>query len=218
METTALQVTGDGYSVAIIPTATEDRNKLLAATGKIADIADPDRLSYAQRAMKALADLRNAVERSRKDAKAPVLDVGRRIDACAAEFLDPVQAEEKRLALLAAEFVRAEQEKARRAALASSAAPEQDHYQAERATAQAAVAQTQTIMQPMKGVSESPDFEVVDVWAFAQAFPALCNPPTPRRAEILAKLEKTLERKKLEDIRIPGLRVFMATKVRGVRS
>lgn len=68
-----------------------------------------------------------------------------------------------------------------------------------------------------RGVSEVPDFEVTDIWEFAAAFQDLCNPPTPKRAEILAKLEKTLAVKSIYDIKIPGLRVYMATKVRGVR-
>ena len=159
----------------------------------------------AEKARKAQAEAER-IERDRKEAE--------------------LKAEREKLAAERAAFeaqqaaARAANDADRKAAeAAAQAASEADRIAAEKLAtiAAAPVAEPVAAQVMTRGVSEVPDFEVLDIWMFAQDFQELCNPPTPKRAEILARLEKTLKIKSVDDIRIPGLRVFMTTKVRGVK-
>lgn len=268
MTTSALAVVGEGYKVTLTPDAVEQKARALRATATITKIDSEKSLSEAQVGIKMLTSMRSTVEQSRKAVKAPVIEVGRQIDAAAAEFVADLETEQKRLEKLVADHVAAEREKARRAAEEAARierekreaehraelerlAAENRRLQAERdareATDRAAREEAQRVAREesakaaeaarkaeearqaaaaaqatqaapavkTKGISEEPDFEVVDAVEFFRSFPHLCT-ITVNRAPIIEKLKKTLKVKTINQIQIPGLRVFMRTRVRGL--
>lgn len=114
MKTETLILAGEGYNLAIAPEAEQLKAELIASAATITRVSGPDENDTARRAIKALASMRNAVEKSRNIVKAPVLDVGRMIDLKAKVFVAEIDAEEKRLAGLVgsyAEVVEAERRK-----------------------------------------------------------------------------------------------------------
>lgn len=94
----ALQVTNlSNVSIEIVPLAHQKRDALV---GKAKDItAIDDSLDYesAVECLREIKALKSDVEKSRTQVKAPVLDVGRTIDAKAKEFIAPIDPEEKRI-------------------------------------------------------------------------------------------------------------------------
>lgn len=142
---------------------------------------------------------RMAAERAAHEAEMQRLAAERNADAAA-------QAEAEAKAAQA----RREQEEATRRAQAAQAEQERAAAVAARAAEQAA-AQVAIPALPT-GVSETIDYEVVDIHAFAAAFPQLVT-ITPKRAEILAALKRSHAKKGV----LPqpaGLRVFQNLKPR----
>ena len=91
-------------------------------------VTDPDSCDIAQSRLRSLASVRTAVESSRKIVKAPVIDLGKRIDGIAADFVADVVAEEARLSGLVTEYAREQQRIKREAELAA----EQERQRVER--------------------------------------------------------------------------------------
>lgn len=114
-----LTISGGGYAVSISEAATKGRDRIVEASKRIVAVTDPDSLSLAQRAMKALAGIRISVDKSREKAKKPILEAGRFVDGLAKDFVGVVITEEARLSGLVNEHVREEQRKAREAAEAA---------------------------------------------------------------------------------------------------
>lgn len=139
-EKTTLILTGDGYGLTIAPEAEALRAKLLADASSISEVTDEQSCAIARQALKSLADFRLRLEKSRKDVKEPVLDLGRKIDKAAADFGAPTSTEEKRINGLIANYA-AEQERKRREAEAEArrqaAEAERLRLEAERAKREA---------------------------------------------------------------------------------
>lgn len=95
-----LTITGDGYAIAIAPECLARRADLLAASAHVVAVNDDGGAEQAREAMKALKAFENAAEKSRETVKAPVLEVGRRIDTAAKTLLESVRAEGVRLSNL----------------------------------------------------------------------------------------------------------------------
>jgi colicin import membrane protein len=112
--------------IAIAPSAMTVRDEAIAAAGWIATVASQAQFAAAAEALKGLRVVAKAVEASRSAVKAPVLDIGKKIDATAKAFVAEVDQEITRLTGLmtqweieqrriAAEAERKRQEEERRA-------------------------------------------------------------------------------------------------------
>ena len=126
--TTALAILGDGYQITITPEAERQKATILTAARAVVAVTDADSCDIAQSRLRSLASVRNAVESSRKIVKAPVIDLGKKIDGIAADFVADVVAEEARLSGLVTEYAREQQRIKREAELAA----EQERQRVER--------------------------------------------------------------------------------------
>ena len=93
-----------GVAVEFVAEAYPKRDKAVAAAAGIISIVDPVEQSAAVTALRLLKAISKEVEASRKSAKAPVLDLGKRVDAIAEQFVAPVVVEEQRLTKLLTDF------------------------------------------------------------------------------------------------------------------
>ena len=116
----------DRVGLELLSSAVKERDDYLAEARGIAGVTDNASLTLAVESATKLRRLTKAIESGRTTAKAPVLDIGRRIDALAKEFVRPAEAEESRLlgmvsryqseqARIAAEAERKRQEELRKA-------------------------------------------------------------------------------------------------------
>lgn len=128
MSTTALAILGDGYQIQTTPEAEKQKATILTAARAVVAVTDSDSCDIAQSRLRSLASVRTAVESSRKIVKAPVIDLGKRIDGIAADFVADVVAEEARLSGLVTEYAREQQRIKREAELAA----EQERQRIER--------------------------------------------------------------------------------------
>lgn len=119
MSTTALAILGDGYQIQITPEAEKQKATIIQAARAVVAVTDADSCDIAQSRLRSLASVRTAVESSRKQVKAPVIDLGKRIDGIAADFVADVVAEEARLSGLVTEYAREQQRIKREAELAA---------------------------------------------------------------------------------------------------
>jgi hypothetical protein len=87
------------------------RDTALAEAWQIQSITCPADERVATIAGVSLKKILNAAEASRKDVKAPVLDVGKRIDGLAAEYVAPITAALARLGALLARWQEAERQR-----------------------------------------------------------------------------------------------------------
>jgi chromosome segregation ATPase len=126
--TTALAILGDGYQIQITPEAEKQKATIINAARAVVAVTDADSCDIAQSRLRSLASVRTAVESSRKQVKAPVIDLGKRIDGIAADFVAEVIAEEARLSGLVTEYAREQQRIKREAELAA----EQERQRIER--------------------------------------------------------------------------------------
>lgn len=104
MKNETLILTGAGYGLEVSPEAETQKAELLASASAIVEVLDPAGSELARAEVKALAAMRNLVEKSRNQVKAPVLQVGKDIDAKAAEFVAEIKAEETRLTTLVGDY------------------------------------------------------------------------------------------------------------------
>jgi phage-related minor tail protein len=124
----ALAILGDGYQIEITADAREQKRTIVAAARAVVAVTDMPSCDLAQSRLKSLATIRTSVESSRKLVKAPVIDLGKKIDGIASDFVAEVIAEEARLSGLVAEFAREQQRIKREAELAA----EQERQRIER--------------------------------------------------------------------------------------
>lgn len=81
-----------------------DRDSALEKSAMIAKVADSDQNIYAADILNRLQTIRREVEKSRKIAKAPAIEYGRRLDATCEEFLCDIGSEERRIATLLGDY------------------------------------------------------------------------------------------------------------------
>lgn len=112
---TAIAILGEGYTIAVTPEAEQLRDTIVEASKRIAAVTDQDTLDLANARLRALASVRNTVEKSRNEVKKPVIELGRQIDGIAKDFVASVIAEEARLSALINEYAREQQRIAREA-------------------------------------------------------------------------------------------------------
>lgn len=99
-ELAPLILAGDGYSLEVSADAQSQKAELIRHSALIVEVNDNSSADAARLQVKALAAMRNLVEKSRKAVKDPVLKIGKDIDARAAEFVAEIDAEERRVTKL----------------------------------------------------------------------------------------------------------------------
>ena len=202
------------------------RTLALEASGRIKAIGTVADLDAAAAALTKIKSLTRTVEDSRKEVKAPVLEVGKRIDATAKDYLAPLEAEAKRLSVIVgayqeaarrkAEKEREEAAKAQAAALAemnakqAEALAQGDEAAADAARAEAAdkIAASQLAVIEAEGpkpegivTRTSWKFEVLDINQLHRSRPELCV-IEPNNAAIRAVVKAS------NGAMIPGLRIW----------
>jgi len=145
----ALALLGDGYTLSITADATLAKAVLLSESASVKAVTTPTDYDTAQATLSALAAMRIAVDKSREAVKAPVLDLGRRIDSTARDFVAEIAAEESRIRGILGAYateqarIRAEQEaKAKAAAQEAERLKREAEAEARRAEEQAARAES----------------------------------------------------------------------------
>ena len=97
-ESTVLVLKNFSGTPEITPSAYALQKAAIAAAKPILKVETDEEQMVAVAALQLLKNLRNGMETTRKLVKAPVLDLGKRIDAKAADFLEEPDREEKRIA------------------------------------------------------------------------------------------------------------------------
>jgi len=201
--------------IALMPQAEKLRNVLLNQARTVESITDGFEADCAADVLKNISAAVKEMEATRKEVKAPVLELGRRIDAVAKGWLSDLEAEKKRINRSLGDY-QAEQDRIRREAERKEReAQEKAWREAEKALEKgdekAAAEATQKIAESSAKVSESahrPEgvsvrtsykFEVEDIDALFKAAPHLCE-IKPDNAAIRAAIKKNQS--------IPGLRVW----------
>lgn len=87
------------------------KKEALHASRSIESVIDVFEANFAAKAQKTLKTIIAAMEDSRKKAKAPMLEIGRKVDGIARDFVDEVIAEEQRIARLLGAYQRVERDK-----------------------------------------------------------------------------------------------------------
>lgn len=109
----ALQLRQETLEVIVRPDSIIARDEAVAASKQITDVADEMDEADASDVLKELVRMERGVEDARKAIKAPLIDAGKRIDACSNQFCAPITDEVARLKGLLSRF-----DAARRARLA----------------------------------------------------------------------------------------------------
>jgi hypothetical protein len=228
----ALTLTGLQHAVVdLAPDSFERRALALNAAARVATVADAMDAEDAADALRLLSPLVKDVEAARKIVKAPVLELSKKIDDTAKDFIAEVAAEKLRIETALGTYQAAEQRRAdaeRRAAqeeadrLAREAAKAQREAdratnagEAERTQQAAAQAETAAIEARVTAAEIAPakpagvavrqpwKFEVVDIAALFVARPDLCR-IEPDNAAIRAQIPHNQN--------IPGLRIWQEAK------
>ena len=114
MNTETMILTGEGYALTITPEAEIQKTALLDVARSVQHVRDNDESADAAFHMRSLAQMRIAVDKSRKEIKEPVLRIGKLIDQTAKNFLAEIEDEEERIRGLigdhAAEMLRLKKE------------------------------------------------------------------------------------------------------------
>ena len=101
----------NGVNIEIIAEAEQMKIEALMSSKGIQTVDDGFEATIAAEAQSALRHLIKGIEESRKDAKAPVLEIGRQIDGVAKDYIEDVKAEESRIAKLLGAFQIVERDK-----------------------------------------------------------------------------------------------------------
>lgn len=126
-----LILVGPGYTLKIPEGAEKRKTALILAAKAITEVTTPAQADDASAEIKALAKIRNEIERGRQDVKAPVIALGKEIDQIAKDFADSLSVEEKRLTSLVSDHAM-KVEQARRAAAEEARRIEAERIEKER--------------------------------------------------------------------------------------
>lgn len=212
--------------IELSPAAFNARAAALLASGNVRAIGSVADLDAAASALTQIKSLTRSIEDSRKDVKAPVLEVGRRIDTVAKEYLAPLDAEAGRLSVIVGSYQeaarrKAEKEREEAAKAQAEAMAELDRAQsaavaagdavaadAARAVAADKIAESQLAAIAAEGprldgitTRTAWKFDVSDINALFAARPELCI-VTPNNAAIRAVVKAS------KGAAIPGLRIW----------
>jgi hypothetical protein len=93
-------IKAESFPVAIEHRAQEDKKNIIAASSAIKSVMEPMGQEQAVLTLRAVNQLLKAAESSRTSVKAPVLEIGRKIDALVKEFCLDLESESSRLGRL----------------------------------------------------------------------------------------------------------------------
>lgn len=238
----ALILSGDGYEVSLTKDAIKYRDSLIRNSGKVTSVEDKSDEALAIAEASALNAFIREVEHTRTAIKAPINELGRKIDRIAADAVADAKAEVSRVKgligvyqeKLAAEKRRIEEEARRKqqeamAALAKAEAAKREaerkktvlaETKAERLEDKAVEARVEVMAlkqqaeaTKVKGGRMEIDFEVEDIAAFYDEHPELCT-VTIKTREVKEWLKRRAEREGIEAPQEPGLRVFLKPTIR----
>lgn len=233
-DTNTLILKGEGYSLLIAPEAEAIKAELLKHSALVVEVRDSESSAAAQSQIKKIAAIRNAVEKCRKEAKRPVLTVGREIDSKAAEYMADLLLAEARLKKLVEDYatevekerqrIEREAEAARIAAEQAAKAAEEAMWADNEADAQAKIKEAEEKNRLAAEVAESIKdivrvVEIIPAQAsgvkFAYDFEVTDIHALYRYASSLVKMEakrsdiiEHIKSLPADDPEIPGLRVF----------
>jgi len=97
MNNETMILTGEGYALTITTEAKIQKAKLLDVARAVCHVRSNDESADAAFHMRSLAQMRIAVDKSRKEIKEPVLRIGKLIDQTARNFLAEIEDEEERI-------------------------------------------------------------------------------------------------------------------------
>ena len=209
----------NGVTIEIVAEAEQMKIEALMSSKGIQTVDDGFEATIAAEAQSALRHLIKGIEESRKDAKAPVLEIGRQIDSVAKDYIEEIKAEESRVAKLLGAFQIVERDK-KLAAERQARIQEQkvmagaaqqldadidytelmDHAQAQIATLRKEAAAKHDAVAGVK-VRTTTKFEIVDEAETLKARPDLFS---LNESKIRAALKTTKT--------IPGIKVWEETK------
>ena len=115
----------------------EARDRLIAQAKLLVAVQNPTAQAKAVELGRKLREIQTSTEAARKEVKAPVLDLGQRIDDAAKTFVGPVDSEIRRLIGLVNAFQAAETEKRRAAEVAAEKARREHQAELDRIAAKA---------------------------------------------------------------------------------
>lgn len=107
------------------PLAVELRDRALESSALVGRVTGPEENARAVEAQKEIHATIGAIEKARKAAKEPILDLGRAVDAAAKQFAEDLEAERSRVSRLIGDFQELEAAKVRAAEAAARLAAEQ---------------------------------------------------------------------------------------------
>ncbi len=143
---TPLSLSGDGWKIIATPEAEKQKKQLLLHSAKIKVVDSDSSTEVARHSLKNLASFRQVLEKTRKEVKEPVLELGRKIDERAREFGAEVLGEESRVSGLISDYAR-EMEMRRRQAEEDAKRLADEAERKEREAEEARIAAEQLEMQ-----------------------------------------------------------------------
>lgn len=221
----------DGVTVEVQTTAIQARDAAVDWASMLAVVDSPATRDAAVSAQQDLAAIIKGTEAARVTVKAPVLDLGKKIDAAAKEFLAPVIQHQQRLNALVTDYQaeerrKAQEEERKRIEEARKVQAELDRLAAEQRRKEEEARKANlppppppapipapVVIVPAAPVAPKPaglvekevwDFELLDVDALAAARRDLVTIEA-RRADILREIRNGARS-------IPGLRIFSQLK------
>jgi hypothetical protein len=203
MNTETMILTGEGYALTITPEAEIQKSKLLDVARAVKHVRSNDESGEASFHMRSLAQMRIAVDKSRKEIKEPVLRIGKLIDDTAKNFLAEIEDEEQRIRKLigdhANEMLRLKKEAEEKERIAFEA--ERSARELAESGGIAAVIEARDALQDKMRASEEVittkvaqgvrfvwDFEVTSIQDLIKFAPDLVK-VEPKRREIIAWLK-----------------------------
>jgi hypothetical protein len=172
--------------IALLPDAEKQKQSMLAISQSVVSIEDAFDAECAAEVLATLSSAIKQMEDARKTVKAPVLDLGRRIDGLAKDWLDGIEDEKKRISRVLGDYQLAERRKREQAECEAQEAARKE-LEAAQQSENPAVAVQAVIDRVNHEVAESSHkiagtsvretwkFEVVDINALFAAMPHLCK-------------------------------------------
>ena len=153
--------------IEIVAEAFELRKQAITQAESITTVTDEFEATQAASAMKQLAELEKQIESSRKMAKDPALQLGKRIDSTAKEFVESIKVEKMRMSRILGEYQIAERKKKEAAERAAREAERQAIVAAEmkekERLAKELDGRTGTLNEDVEKIAEDTQKEIVGI-------------------------------------------------------
>lgn len=188
-----IELTGSGYELTITEAAEESKRDLIVASSHINQVTSNDESGDASYYVRQLAQVRIAVEKSKKEIKAPILEISKRIEEVSRNYLFEVDEEEKRIKKLISDYSLEVARKKSEAMKVEASIYENNLSQQQKFKASTAVAELKT----PQGVRFVFDFQVQSIDLVWKKSPDFVS-ATIKRSMVLSWL-KGLEEQGLTD-------------------